>query len=466
MKLKLMVVAGAMSLAFGGAANAAVSAEEAARLGKDLTPWGAEVAGNKDGTIPAYTGGQKAPPGFDPNGGSKRWIDPYANEKPKISITAANVAQYADKLPESAKEMFKRYPKTFRMDIYPTHRSIWLPDWVNKEIEKNATTAKIVPNGYGLSGAFGGIPFPIPKSGIEVWWNHELHYKGAYHQNNVTTWMVDASGRKSLNGAFLSDLYYPYFDPEVGREKLAASGDLYYKVYTDYTAPASRIGEVTLYWTWLDNERHKAAGWGYTTGTRRVRTTPDLFYDTPCPGYNGGITMDDIQMTYGPQDRFDWKLAGKKEMFVPYNNYTQQFKTPSEHTLTPNHPNPDDVRWELHRMWVIEGTPKQGIRHIYSKKTVYLDEDMGSTMMETYDQGGKLFRAGWDTTVMLYDIGVPYTFGNWFFDFSTGAYWMGSHPADAQVKGIMYPKDAKDNAWRKARQPIFTPEYMQANGIR
>lgn len=463
MFLKQVLWVGALAGALCGNAIAAVTAEEAAHLGKDLTPWGAEVAGSKDGLIPAYTGGQKPPSGFNPDGGPKRWIDPYSNEKPVVTITAENMSQYEDKLLGSAKELFKRYPKTFKMEVYPTHRSVWFPEWVTKEMEKNATQAKIMSNGYSLAGAFGGTPFPIPKSGMEVWWNHELRYKGPFHENNVETWMVDGDGRKSLNAAFRSSLYYPVFDSTIGRDKFLAGEQLYYKVYNDYTEPASRVGEVTLYWTWFDNDKHKAAGWIYTPGTRRVRTTPDLFYDTPCPGYNGGITMDDIQMTYGPQDRFDWKLIGKKEVIVPYNNYTQQFKTPAEHTLTPHFPNPEDIRWEVHRVWVIEGTPKQGVRHIYSKKIVYLDEDQGTSAMETYDHAGKIFRAGWDTTVMLYDIGVPYTLGNFFFDFSTGSYWMGSHPGDPAVFGLKYPNG---EGVKRASLEVFTPEYLQANGVR
>jgi len=463
MKPQRQLIAATLSGALCSLSVAAATPDEIARLGKDLTPWGAEMAGNKDGTIPAYTGGQKTlPAGFTPEG-PKRWVDPYAGEKPVLTITAENMAQYEDKLLGSAKEMFKRYPKTFRIDVYPTHRSVWVPDWVNENSIKNASTAKVLPDGYGLAGAFGGTPFPVPKSGIEVWWNNEVRYKGAYHQNNVNTWTVDATGRKSLNAAYISDLYFPNFDPEIGREKFLAGDNLYYKVYTDYSAPASRVGEVSLYWTWYDQARYPAKGWAYTPGTRRVRTTPDLFYDTPCPGYNGGITMDDIQMTYGPQDRFEWKLVGKKEVYVPYNNYTQQFVTQSSHTLTPNHPHPDDIRWELHRMWVIEGAPKKGVRHIYSKKVVYVDEDMGNSQMETYDQGGKMFRAGWSTMVELYDIGVPYALGNFFFDFSTGSYWMGSHPGDTSVKGLNFPKDS---SWKKKRLEIFTPEYIQANGIR
>ena len=47
-------------------AYAKLTAAEAARLGADLTPMGAEKAGNKDGTIPAWTGGVCSPPaGFN-----------------------------------------------------------------------------------------------------------------------------------------------------------------------------------------------------------------------------------------------------------------------------------------------------------------------------------------------------------------------------------------------------------------
>lgn len=467
MKFEPVLIVAAIAAVLCGPSLGAVSPEEAARLGKDLTPWGAEVAGNKEGTIPPYTGGLRTPPpGFKPDGGAKRWIDPFAAEKPLFTITAENMGQYQDKLLDSTRELFKRYPKTFRMNVYPSHRTVWVPDWVNQQTLVNATSAHIAKDGYSLEGAFGGPPFPIPKSGIEVWWDNEVRYKGAYHENNVSTWQVDSSGNKSLNGSFKSYLYFPNMDPDVGRDKFLKGDELYYYVYNDYTAPASRIGEVSLYWTWYNQSEHTAKGWSYTPGTRRVRSTPDLFYDTPCPGYNGGITMDDIQMTYGPQDRFDWKLVGKTEKFVLYNNYTQQFFTPSEHTLTPHYPNPDDMRWELHRVWVIEGMPKQGVRHIYSKKVVYVDEDLGSSYMETYDQAGKIFRAGWSTMVELYDIGVPYSLGNFFFDFSTGVWWLGSHPGDPAVKGLTFPTEA---TWRKEQKEDakrFSPEYVQANGIR
>src|SRR5215813_13587289 len=107
---------------------AAISPQEAAKLGADLTPMGAEKAGNADGTIPEWTGGIKSPadagvsnykPGdFHP--------DPYASDKPLFTITAANMGQYAAKLTEGHKKLLQAYPD-YKMIVYPTHRSAAYP---------------------------------------------------------------------------------------------------------------------------------------------------------------------------------------------------------------------------------------------------------------------------------------------------------------------------------------------------
>src|SRR5919108_653122 len=90
---------------------AAVSPEEAARLGADLTPLGGEKAGNADGTIPAWTGGLKsaADAGFPNYRSPDHYPDPYASDKPLFTITAANMAQYASRLTEGHKALFRKY---------------------------------------------------------------------------------------------------------------------------------------------------------------------------------------------------------------------------------------------------------------------------------------------------------------------------------------------------------------------
>ncbi|MGF6441628.1 hypothetical protein QF001_003605 [Paraburkholderia youngii] len=420
-----------------------------------ITPFGAEISGNKDGTIPAYTGGIKEfPAGFKPDSG--KWADPFAGEKPVLQITAQNYQQYADKLSAASIELFKRYP-TYRMDIYPTHRSVSYPDWYLENSEKNAQSAKLEKNGLYISGAFGGKPFPVPKNGQEALWDWELRYVGTAQKNNVKTWLVDSRGTPILAAQFKSSLLYPYFEPKYEAE-FRKKGPLaiWYQVYNDYAAPSRLIGETSLFWYFTDSADHDQQSWAYNPGQRRVRVAPDLAYDTPNPGYSGAITMDDIQLFYGKIDRWDAKLVGKKEMYIPYNDYKQQYDTPASKILTSNFVNPDHVRWELHRVWVVDLTLKQGARHIYSKKTLYFDEDGGGGMMDAYDQSGKLYRGGFETTVPAYDYKVPYSLGNWFYDFNSGIYIFGSHPAESP--GIMFNVSFPND--------YFTPERMQSAGVR
>ena len=420
-----------------------------------VTPFGAEIAGNKDGTIPAYSGGVTQPPsGFKPDSG--KWADPYPDEKPVLQITAQNYQQYADKLSASSIELFKRYP-TYRMDIYPTHRSVSYPDWYLDNSNKNAQTAKLEKGGLYLSGAFGGKPFPVPKNGQEALWNWELRYVGTAQRNNVKTWLVDASGTPILAAQFKSSLLYPYFDlkDEAEFRKQGALAK-WYEVYNDYAAPARLIGDTTLFWYFMDTADHDQQSWEYNPGQRRVRVAPDLAYDTPNPGYSGAITMDDIQLFYGRIDRWDAKLVGKKEMYIPYNDYKQQYETTASKILTPHFVNPDHVRWELHRVWVVDLKLKANARHVYSRKTLYFDEDGGGGMMDAYDQSGKLYRGGFETTVPAYDYKVPYSLGNWFYDFNSGIYIFGSHPADSPgiFFNVSFPSD------------YYTPERMQNAGVR
>ena len=127
-----------------GSAYAAVSPEQAARLGKDLTPMGAEMAGNADGSIPAWNpNGTPIPDSFVP--GSDNYVDPYAGEEKLYTIDVNNYQQYADVLPEGTKAIFEKMGADgFKMHVYPTKRDFVVPDWVYSNTAKNATAATLV----------------------------------------------------------------------------------------------------------------------------------------------------------------------------------------------------------------------------------------------------------------------------------------------------------------------------------
>lgn len=170
---------------------AALQAADASRLGSDLTPLGAEAKGNADGSIPAWTGGITTPPaGYKPG---QHHPDPFAADQPLFTVTGANAAQYAEKLTPGQQAVLKAYP-SYKMVVYPTHRSASNPQRVYDATKANTATAKLVGGGNGVSGATVGVPFPIPQSALEVLWNFLTRYRGVAATRNIDQAAVERSG--------------------------------------------------------------------------------------------------------------------------------------------------------------------------------------------------------------------------------------------------------------------------------
>ncbi len=431
------------------AAHAAVTPEEAKALGTTLTPIGAEKAGNKDGSIPAYTGGlTTAPAAFKAGDGLRP--DPFASEKPKVSIDARNMAQFGDRLTEGTKALIQKYPD-FRVDVYPTHRSVAFPKYVTDNTEKNAVRAKTTNNGLSMEGAHAGFPFPIPKTGNEAMWNHLVRFNGPAYESKYRNLNVDANGHTALATEGQSVQEYPFWDPN------KADADIYWRLKLSYTAPARRAGEALLLVDPLDLGTKDRRAWAYLPGQRRVKVAPDLAFDTPNPGTAGATTFDDTFIFNGSMDRFNFKLVGKKEMFVPYNDYKAVYGSKQDDLLKPNHLNPDDVRWELHRVWVVEATLKEGKRHVYSKRTFYLDEDSWAALAsDEYDARGQLWRTGFAYMTPSYDVPAPYTdmFGH--FDLVSRVYSLTGFIAE--TGGMRQVKALPEREW--------TADSLAGAGIR
>lgn len=417
MRLRNSLLAATITLVFAGTALGAVSKEEAKQLGESLTEMGAEKAGNKEGTIPPYTGGLTTPPAGYVKG-SGRYVDPFPNEKPLFTITKENMSKYADKLTEASKVLLMQ-KKGFRIDVYPTHRTAAQPDYVKKGTLKCATTSQLTPNKNAFTGCLGGVPFPIPKNGNEVMWNHLIHFKGetAYPEKN-SSFFVDSSGRPMLVGKGTYYTASPYWYKNNPRR----DPFLIYK--GDMIGPPRKAGENYLVKDYIDITKNSREGYMYMVGQRRVRTAPDLSYDSPNPTIAGSSTCDDGAVFSGPLDRLDFKLIGKKEMYVPYNQYKLLF-SPWQQVLKPGFINPDLNRWELHRVWVIESTPKAGRRHLYSKRYFYIDEDSWCALAnDAYDQKGKLYRGTFAQLLNSYDALASSTDSYTTYDFAVGGYAM------------------------------------------
>ncbi|WP_028617888.1 DUF1329 domain-containing protein [Pseudomonas canadensis] len=434
---------------------AAVSPEEAAKLGTTLTPVGAEKAGNADGSIPAWTGG------IPKNAGavdSKGFLaDPFASEKPLFVITAATVDKYKDKLSDGQVAMFKRYPETYKIPVYPTHRTVNLPPEVYESIKRSALNVKPINDGNGLEGFTGNryYAFPIPKNGVEVLWNHITRYHGGNLRRIITQATPQTNGSYTPI-RFEEEVAVPQLIPDMDPAK-AANVLTFFK--QSVTAPARLAGNVLLVHETLDQVKEPRLAWIYNAGQRRVRRAPQVAYDGPGTASDGLRTSDNFDMFSGAPDRYDWKLVGKKEMYIPYNSYKLDQPTLKyDDIIKAGHINQDLTRYELHRVWEVVGTVKPSERHIYAKRHMYIDEDSWQVaLVDHYDGRGQLWRVAEGHAQFYYDHQTPAYTVETLYDIIAGRY-IALGMKNEEKSSFMFGFAAK--------AADYTPAALRAEGVR
>src|SRR3546814_8648939 len=81
-------------------------------------------------------------------------------------------------------------------------------------------------------------------------------------------------------------------------------------------------------------------------------------------------------------------------MYVRYDNC--KINDPAskyKDLIKPNTIKPGYERYELHLVWILEGTLKDGVRHIYHKRRLYAGEDTWMALWaDNYDARGQLWR--------------------------------------------------------------------------
>jgi hypothetical protein len=419
---QLRNVGGALALLLGCmAARAELPPDQVARLGKDLTPVGAEQAGNADGTIPPWEGGIESPAeaGFPDFKSGGHHPDPFASDQILFTITKANMGQYADKLTEGQKAMLQAYD-TFRMNVYPTRRSAAFPQYFYDKTREIAGSAKLAEGGNGVLNAVVGIPFPIPSNGLEAIWNHILRYRAVRAYRNIGQAAVTRSGDFTL--VKFADEFYSTYSEEGATVEGLDNVIIYFKQRV--VEPARLAGEVLLVHETLNQSLEHRRAWVYNPGQRRVRRAPNVAFDNPRTGSDGLMTSDQFDMYNGSPERYTWELVGKREIFVPYNSYKLHSKDVKyKDILKPLHINPDLARYELHRVWVVDAKLKEGTRHLYKRRTFYLDEDSWQAIeVDLYDNRDQLWRVSEGHVINYYDVPNLWTTVEGHYDLQSGRY--------------------------------------------
>ncbi|GAA6130553.1 DUF1329 domain-containing protein [Halopseudomonas sabulinigri] len=443
----------ALSLLATGVMAQSLTQSEIDSLGSSLTPIGAEKAGNAAGTIPEWTGGLGTDAGKEL---ANNFLEnPFAGDKPEFVITAQNYQQYKDNLTPGQIAMFERYPETFKMPVYKTQRSVGYPQAVYDQVKQTAGQAKLVNGGDGISNfAHGSFAFPVPKSGAEVVWNHNTRYRV-----NIKRWYMQAMPQ--TNGSYT----LIKLEEEVGYPQLMADVDassmpntlLFFKQRVN--APARLAGNVLLVHDTLDQLKEPRMAWVYNAGQRRVRRAPQVAYDGPGTASDGMRTSDNFSMYNGAPDRYNWKLVGKKEVYIPYTS--GKLTDPSvkyEDVLQAGHINPDYTRFELHRVWEVQGNVKEGQRHIYAQRNFFVDEDSWLiSLADHYDGRGTLWRVGEGHISFNYKEKIPGYAIETLYDLLAGRYIaLGMYSEEASAPQYDFQPNYNQ----------FTPAALRSSGIR
>lgn len=414
-----------------------------------LTPFGAIQAGNAEGTIPPWTGGITTPPaGFVLGGGHP---DPYAGEKKLFAISAQNMTAYAPRLTPGIQAMLREYPG-YRLDVYPTHRSAAAPKAIYEAAIQNASHAHLAADGNSVIGAHSTIPFPEPKSGLEAVWNHLLRWRG--YQAHFTSY----AATPTTGGDYTlikndTKLLFSYANGGSSDTGVLA----YFIIKT--LAPPLYSGQIVVAVDHVDPGKQPRDAWVYSPGESRVRRAPETNFDTPQAQADSLVTDDDLDLFNGSPERYNWQLVGRREIYVPYNDYDfGSISHDYSELLKPLYINPDLMRWELHRVWVVEATLKPGSHHIYPHRTFYLDEDSWECVLaDQYDRRGQIWRVSSGAPIEFYEVPVLTNGANIFYDLQARRY---------HVRGMRNRDSSLDFFGPKMRPSEFSPEALREEGVR
>ena len=348
----------------------------------------------------------------------------------------------------------KRYPDTFYMPVYPSRRSARLPQSEFDLIKQGATETSMVEGGNGLVNFRANVPFPIPGQGLEVVWNHIVRFRTPLGiERRYTQIPVQANGNfspvlfeeQSLFANRVPDNPYP---------------NRLFVFIQRILAPARLEGDVLLVHENIDQIREPRSAWLYNAGQRRVRRAPQIAYDGPGTASDGLRTSDDLDMFNGAPDRYDWKLVGKQELIIPYNAFKlRRGDLAYKDIVWAGHMNPEHLRYEKHRVWVVDATVKEGSRHIYARRTFYIDEDTWQmAIVDHYDGRGELWKVKEGHEVSHYQVEVPWLAVEALHDLNSGRYLLIG--LDNEEKGYQY-----DFEWMGSFDD-FTPAALRRAGRR
>lgn len=319
----------------------------------------------------------------------------------------------------------------------------------------------------------GGVPFPIPENGDEAGWSTFLSFRGTSLDVINNGALIDALGnRTDVIGRERTLWPWWFKEKDIPSNPVFMAFELALLCDSmEVLQPPRSAGLVFGGCNYIEQFDFQA--YLYLPGQRRVRKAPEIgFHDSPSFGSDGQRTVASRYMHYfgGAESRHNRKLVGKKELFVPYNNFKlAQDNVGFDQIFGKKHVNQDLIRYELHRAWVMEATLKPGQRHLYKRHVVYIDEDTWEGLgFEAYDNSDRLWRIGEQYLMYFYEPKIVTIYGDSQIDlingrYTTVPYW---YRQSSKAVGRGAAKISSDSSTVPFNVDVYTPQGLRSMGTR
>jgi hypothetical protein len=311
-------------------------------------------------------------------------------------VTKKNVSDFAACIPPSMKLWIEKYGLVLKLREY---EAVYPSAGYIEATNKYRGKPQVIQVGdeyrkVGLKNYTAGLPFPQPKTGLEVAWNYQYSYNGDDGDTFFTVyWISGATGiehTEHWRWAFIMrTLNRTDLDPIPAIEQFKKKG-LQYTSITYALEPYDKKGFGALYSRAvepLDQQGHI-----YVPAMRRVlRNTFGTRGDT----WNStDLLYEDVRGYMGYPEWMRWKLTGRQTVLLPAHAGIKLGKKYAKKTYEFDkkpHWNPK-YKYEPRPVYVVEVAPKFP-DYPYSRQVFYVDAEMFYVLYkEAYDKKGELWK--------------------------------------------------------------------------
>jgi len=289
------------------------------------------------------------------------------------------------------------------MQIVPAERIEW-PRPYREATEKYSAQVRLTADHRSLAGYVAGLPFPFidpndPDAGTRIMWNNTFRPTSTddYDVRDFSC----ISEYDGLNRPYVPIKYYEMghlasynlvgrteVEPMPTDPDFLSTGRYLLIAFYPMLAPTEDRGRGFVRYRYANGLRADDT-WMWAPGARRIRRLDQAALGSTI----GAITwsLDNFQGFAAKNENYNWRFLGERTML----GCISAAHVPEVTCPTDGGASACPERWELRRMYVVEGLARRDRvpEELFGRHVMYVDAEMSCIMYQDfYDRGGELWK--------------------------------------------------------------------------